>query len=93
MSDIELTSIEIIQLDANFDSALIKLLYSFIWQEWVITDNPMLFEPEVNAKGAELLPVVNQFANVLNNFPEYDQNLQVIRYLSSNFYCYECWPR
>ena len=81
MEDIQLTSTEIMQLDSNFDSALIKLLYSFLWQEWAITDggeDSIWLQPDVNEKGAEMLPKVNAFANVLNNFPEYDTNLQVI---------------
>ena len=77
MADIELTSLETMQLDANFDSALIKLLYSFLWQEWAIVDSDIWLQPEVNEKGTQLMPVVNAFANVLNNWPEYDQDLQV----------------
>ena len=37
----------------------------------------MVFDPDTNARGAELIPVVNAFANGLNDFPIYDQNLQV----------------
>ena len=73
----ELTNAEKLQLDLDFDSALVKLIYAFIWQEWVITDNPMVFDPEVNVQGNALITTVNAFANSLNNFPIYDQNLQV----------------
>ena len=82
MANITLTSTEIMQLDSNFDSALIKLLYSFLWQEWAIVDggeDSIWLQPETNERGTELMPTVNAFANILNNFPEYDQDLQVFQ--------------
>ena len=77
MTDVQVTLVEKLQLEENFLSALIKLIYAFIWQEWAITDNPIFLDPDVNARGAALIPIVNGFCNQLNTFPIYDQNLQV----------------
>ena len=44
----------------------------------MITSSPIVFEPEANARGADLIPVVNAFANSLNTFNnDYDVNLQL----------------
>lgn len=74
--DLELSHEEEDQLLANFESALIKMLYAFLWQEWVITDKPIIFDPDFNEAGATFIRVVNAYANSLNDFPIYDQDLQ-----------------
>merc|ERR1712061_670723 len=52
-----------------------KLLYAFVWQEQIL-DIPFVFDPEANIKGNELIPVVNAFANRLNDFTFYEENFQ-----------------
>ena len=58
---------------------LIKFGYALIWQEQVLgfSNESVIFEPEYNVLGAELLPVVNEIANGLSSFPVYDENLIV----------------
>ena len=64
------------QLIGDLASALVKLLYAFVWQEQIL-DIPFVFDPEANIKGNELIPVVNAFANRLNDFTFYEENFQV----------------
>lgn len=76
-ASLNLTTQEKLELDGNFASTLIKLLYAFVWQEWVVSDDPIILDPDINSGGAALLPVLNAYANSLNNYPIYDQDLQV----------------
>eukprot|EP00095_Tigriopus_kingsejongensis_P008144 maker-scaffold196_size269943-snap-gene-1.33 protein:Tk08144 transcript:maker-scaffold196_size269943-snap-gene-1.33-mRNA-1 annotation:"hypothetical protein AURANDRAFT_63034" len=71
-----ITSEDKLRIQGNFESALIKLLYAFVWQEWAIGSNPIIYDPEINEQGAALLPTVNAIANALNTFPIYDQDMQ-----------------
>ena len=72
----QINAIERLRLQGNLFSAVIKLLYAFLWQESTF-DFPLLLNPAVNAIGAELIPSVNAFANRLNDFTFYEQNFQV----------------
>lgn len=74
---LNLTTEEKLVVQGNFESALIKLLYAFVWQEWAIGENPIIYDPAINEQGADLIPVINAFANSLNTFPIYDQDVQV----------------
>ena len=65
-----------LQLQKNFLSTGIKLLYAFVWQENVI-ENPLVFDPTLNSFGAYNAKFVNTLANELNNFVHYEQNFQV----------------
>lgn len=58
---------------------IIKFAYALIWQEEVFgfSNESVIFDPEYNILGAELLPVVNEIANGLSSFPVYDENLIV----------------
>ena len=56
---------------------VVNLLYAFLWQEEFLVDNPTFLDPDANALGNAYLPTVNDFANNLNNFPQYDMDLQV----------------
>ena len=38
---------------------------------------PFVESPAANAVGAELIPIVNSFANQFNDFTYYEQNFQV----------------
>ena len=59
-------------------STAVKLLYAFVWQEEYLNPQPpFVLDPEANVLGAELIPIVNSFANRLNNFMYYEQNFQV----------------
>ncbi len=62
---------------SNFLSSTMKLLYAFVWQEWALTKNPVIFKPAFNKFGNEVIPSVNWMANLLNNFDETDHDLQV----------------
>ncbi|XP_059085901.1 uncharacterized protein LOC131882685 [Tigriopus californicus] len=73
---LNLTTEEKLVVQGNFESALIKLLYAFVWQEWAIGENPIIYDPAINEQGADLIPVINAFANSLNTFPIYDQDVQ-----------------
>ena len=64
------------QLIGDLASSLVKLLYAFVWQEQTL-DIPFVLDPEANIKGNELIPVVNAFANRLNDFTFYEENFQV----------------
>ena len=77
MESYELGALDKLHLEENFISAGIKLFYAFLWQEEVLADATALFTPEVNAWGNEHISDVNAFANSLNNWPIYDQDLQV----------------
>ena len=59
---------------------MIKFVYSAVWQEEIVLD-PRLLEPEVNEKGADLLPQINALANSFSQYPVYDQQFQVINKL------------
>ena len=60
----------------NLLSALVKLIYAFLWDEETIMP-PFISDPEANAVGADLIPVVNSFANRFNDFTYYEENFQV----------------
>lgn len=78
-ADLDISDEDKAQLLDNFKGAMIKLMYSFVFHEWIITDADIIFTPEFNEAGTALLPVLNGFANTLNNFPEYNIALQVTR--------------
>jgi hypothetical protein len=46
-------------------------------QEHVLSESPIFFDPLANIIGTSLIKYVNEYANRLNNFPIYDQSLQV----------------
>ena len=52
------------------------MIYAFLWDEESIIP-PFIFDPEANEIGAELIPLVNSFANRFNDFTYYEQNFQV----------------
>ena len=74
--DLHLGLDEKLHLQGNILSAAAKLLYACIWQEEFF-ETPFLFDPQANEIGAELVPIVNAFANQLNDFTFKDQNFQV----------------
>ena len=76
IGDLNLGPGEKLHLQGNVISAAVKLLYACVWQEELI-ETPFLFDPLANEIGAELVPIVNAFANQLNDFTFKDQNFQV----------------
>lgn len=76
MADVNLGILEKTQLELNFGGTLVKLLYAFLWQEYVLTGADIFLDPEVNTMGALLMPSVNALANWLTDFPVLDDNLQ-----------------
>merc|ERR1712172_157936 len=44
-------------------ATVVKLFYAFIWQEKVIDFGGSNLTPEANQLGAQLLPIINQYAN------------------------------
>ena len=75
ISGIQLGPGEKLRLQGNVISATIKLLYACVWQEEFF-EPPFLFDPLANQIGAEIIPIVNAFANQLNDFIFQDQNFQ-----------------
>jgi len=73
---IELSEEEKAELQGNIASTLIKLIYAFLWQEYVITDSAFLLNPITNVFGSTMIKYVNQYANSLSTFPVYDQAMQ-----------------
>ena len=67
---------EKLHLQGNILSAAAKLLYATLWQEEFV-ETPFMFDPLANEIGSALIPVVNAFANRLNNFAYREQNFQV----------------
>ena len=47
MADVQLGILEKTQLELNFGGTLVKLLYAFLWQEYVLTGADILLDPEV----------------------------------------------
>ena len=84
IADFRVPPAEKLQLGGNILSAAAKLLYGFLWQEAYIRP-PFVDDPAANAIGAELIPLVNSFANRFNNFAYYEDNFQV-RISRSNFF-------
>ena len=52
-----------------------KMLYAFIWQEWMFKANFFLLR-WVNKFGAHFMPSFNSLMNKLTQFHHSDQNLQ-----------------
>ena len=78
INDLQLRPGEKLHLQGNVISAAAKLLYACVWQEEFF-EPPFLFDPRANEIGAKLIPIVNAFANQLNDFTYYDQNFQVCK--------------
>ena len=74
-ADLVVPPAERLRLEGNIISASVKLLYAFLWQEAYIKP-PFALDPEANAIGAKLLPLVNSFANQFNDFTYYEQKFQ-----------------
>ena len=74
-ADLVVTPTEKLLLEGNMISAFVKLMYAFLWQEAYIRP-PFVTNPAANAVGAELIPLVNSFANQFNDFTYYEQTFQ-----------------
>ena len=74
--NLQMGPLEKLRLQGNLLSTLVKLVYAFLWDEESILP-PFIFDPEANAIGAELIPLVNSFGNRFNDFTFYEQNFQV----------------
>lgn len=77
----------------NTISTLSKLIYAFVWQEQVLSDNPEILDPDFNALGWAYLPKLNTWANSLNTFEYFEQDFQN----GTNIYpgddwCNPTWP-
>jgi len=57
-------------------TTVFKLVYAFLWQEEVLTDNPLFKNETVNEIGWQLLPLFNKKMNDLNSFEYYEKNFQ-----------------
>jgi len=75
-ADIQLGLIEKPRLQLNTLGTLMKLMYAFLWQEYVLTDADIFLDPEVNQLGFTFMVTVNQIANFLTSFPILDASLQ-----------------
>ncbi|XP_018010700.1 uncharacterized protein LOC108668079 isoform X2 [Hyalella azteca] len=92
-SNLDLGIIEETKFLENLIGTTSKLIYAFIWQEHVLTDNPQFLDPEVNALGWQYLPIVNAWANSLNSFEYFEPDFQN----GTNIYpgdewCNPTWP-
>ena len=74
--NLEIGPLEKLELQGNLLSTLVKLIYAFLWDEETILP-PFISDPEANAVGAALIPLVNSLANRFNDFTYYEQNFQV----------------
>lgn len=66
-------------LGLKFIGTLVKVLYAFLWQEWVFVFGPndqLMLRPRVNKLGAVLMPYVNGLANMLTGFVHTDDTVQ-----------------
>ena len=68
--------LENIQIELDTVATLMKLIYAFLWQEYVLTGADIFLDPEVNVLGAAFMSTVNGIANYLNSFPVLDEPLQ-----------------
>jgi len=59
----------------NLVGTAVKLLYAFVWQEQVITDD-IVFKPQVNLIGAYLQPMLNNFVT---------ENIETFKYSDPEF--------
>ena len=75
-ADVTLGILENIQLELDTLATLIKLIYAFLWQEYVLTGSDIFLDPEVNVLGAAFMSTVNNLANYLNSFPVLSEALQ-----------------
>jgi len=75
-ADIQLGLLEGAQFKLNTVGTLIKLIYAFLWQEYVLTSADIFLDPEVNQLGFLLMGPVNQLADFLTDFPTLDNALQ-----------------
>ena len=74
--EVNIGLLELAQLELDTVATLMKLIYAFLWQEYVLTNNDLFLDPEVNVIGASLMGTVNGLANWLNSFPVLSENLQ-----------------
>jgi len=74
-ADLELGILEKAQLELDTAGTLIKLIYAFLWQEYVLTSADIFLDPEVNRLGAAAMASVNQIADWLTSFPTLDPDL------------------
>ena len=71
--------LERVSLGFKMTGSMVKMLYAFLWQEWVLVFGPndqLMLRPRINKLGAALMPGVNAFANLLTGFTHTDDNVQ-----------------
>ncbi|KAF2365485.1 hypothetical protein FHG87_003769, partial [Trinorchestia longiramus] len=92
-STLKLSIVEETKFLENLIGTLVKLVYAFVWQEQVLTDNPVLLEPDANALGWEYLPIVNAWANSLNKFEYFEPDFQNgTNIYPGDVWCNPAWP-
>jgi hypothetical protein len=74
-SDLQLTRLERLGLGLKMTGVCIKMLYAFIWQEWVLPWQ-RIYGKAVNRLGAALMPAVNSLANLLTGWVHTDPVVQ-----------------
>ena len=60
----------------NILSTVAKLIYAFLWQEELLTDNSIFLNETVNEWGWEQLPKLNTFLNSYNTFDYVELDFQ-----------------
>ncbi|KAF2365484.1 hypothetical protein FHG87_003768, partial [Trinorchestia longiramus] len=68
-------------------TTVLKLIYAFLWQEEILTDNPLFLNETVNEIGYEYLPVVNTRLNEINSYDYFNLDFQN----GSNVYPGDFW--
>jgi len=74
-ADINLSLKQRTALVSKFAGTVVKLLYSFMWQEQTFV-YAAVYDPTWNLFGALLMPAVNSLANVLTGFNHADASIQ-----------------
>jgi hypothetical protein len=57
-------------------TTVLKLIYAFLWQEEILTDNPIFLSECLNEIGYEYLPIVNTRLNEINTFDYFNLDFQ-----------------
>ena len=83
----QLASLEKVKFLGNFLGTVGKIMYAFLWQENILTDNPLFTNEIVLRKGYNFLPKFNAIMNLLTTFEQFEQNF----HYSYNIYPGEAW--
>lgn len=80
---------DVLQFDRNLESAYMKLLWAFLWEEHLWEhDGTTIFEPWFNAFGTRITGLINGRANSINSFTYFEQSFQdFVSVYPGDFWC------